>query len=157
MSITFSLSADSQFPMLPFPPLSERFDADYDARGRAVYKANCVVDDQRAEVEGEFNVSNNNGRYIVAELLGEEFDYCGEIDSNVAALRLATSVAVGAESKGVEAPSDDHGVRLTAEGVSQGVRMIDCGRSAGQIAGYVNALAHLIGIAQDRDCGICWG
>lgn len=154
MSITFSLAADSQFPTLPYPAHN---DPDYHEKGRKVFESNCVVEEQRAEVEGEFNVSNNNGRYIVAELLGEEFDYCGEIDSNVAALRLATAVAVGAESKGVRASSDDHGVRLTAEGVSQGVRVIDCGRSAGQIAGYVNALAHLIGIAQDRDCGICWG
>lgn len=170
MSVTFSLDRETQFPY-PNPDIcpgcggaawgEPRANRDCDTcegyGGDA--EAWRKVDTLRSELEGEFNVANTNARFILGELLNvptHEGLY-GSLDGATAAMRLATSAYKVDGTFGVRVQSEEQAVHLSDAGVSLGATVIDCGRSADQIAGYVEALTRLVEIATDEGCGIAWG
>jgi len=106
-----------------------------------------------ASIDGEFNVANTNGLFILEEVLNLEADYCGEVWPSVVLSRLA---AYYNPESGVIDPSEEQGVILTSEGVAPGATVINCGRSLRQVESYVARLKYLAEIAIERDCCICW-
>lgn len=171
MSVTFSLNRESRYPY-PSPdlcpecggaawgePRADRECARCDGYG-GDREAWLRVDDLRSEREGEFNVANTNARFILSELLNVSTadGLYGSLDAATAAMRLATSAYKTADGTfGVREPSETQAVHVSAEGVSLGATVVDCGRSADQVAWYVEALERLVRIAVAEGCGICWG
>jgi hypothetical protein len=171
MSVTFSLDRESNYPY-PSPdlcpkcggaawgePRADRECARCDGYG-GDREAWLKADDLRAEREGEFNVANTNARFILSELLNVSTadGLYGSLDAGTAAIRLATSAYKTADGTfGVREASETQSVRVSAEGVSLGPTVVDCGRSADQVVRYVEALERLVEIAQSEGCGINWG
>lgn len=110
-----------------------------------------------SQEDGEFNVANANAIYIVQDLLGLHCDevYGGSLDPATVLIRLAS---VWDTSKDTIEPSEEQAVRLTAEGVSLGCKVISMGRSQRQCDSYVSRLRRLAEIALDRGAPeIVWG
>ena len=105
------------------------------------------------EVDGDLNVANVNGRFIVEDILNLEFDFCGEVIPSVVLMRIAAFFSRCLVSK---APSVEQGVHLTMEGVAPGATAVDCGRSLWQVESYMPRLTRLAEIALERGCNIQW-
>ena len=114
--------------------------------------------EREATEDGGFNVANGNAACIVQDLLNLSCEevYSGSVDPATALTRLAAAGLFAQRS--VREPSESCGVVLTSEGVSDGCRMIECGRSLEQVESYVVRLRHLAKIAVERGApSIIWG
>lgn len=178
MSITFSLpreftseAADRKLFAVPCPKCgghnahaslgdTPRIEAPHDCDGCLGYggcqDSEATYWERRHHGDGEFNVSNYNGMYILSDVLNITMpDYCGSISPTIIMMRCATFL--GAE-QGVVEPSCEQDVRLTDEGVSMGPMVCSGGRSLDQIESYVSRLKRLATLALERGCTeIQWG
>ena len=104
----------------------------------------------RAE-DGEFNVANTNGLFIVRDILDLDLDYYGEVMPSTVLMRLGVWAG-----DGVIEPSTRQGVRLTPSGVGLGATVINGGRSKEQVNRYISQLRRLAELAIERGCNIRW-
>jgi len=114
--------------------------------------------------EGQMNLANANARALL-DLLGIEFDYCGEIPCDqLPSIRrtLLSARTKGTAKAHVEEPF--RGRRLGSyvkEGnlsrISCGPLVISCGRSLEQLEGYLDRFEQLCLIAQENNSSITWG
>ncbi len=113
--------------------------------------------ERRHHGDGEFNVSNYNGMWILRDVLnfGSEADYCGTVSPTTVMMRCATFLNL---EGGVVEPSCEQGVKLTPEGVSMGAMVCHGGRSLDQIESYVFRLKRLATLALERGASVIqWG
>ena len=113
--------------------------------------------ERRHHGDGEFNVANYNGMWILRDVLnlGSEVDYCGTISPTTVMMRCASFLNPEA---GVEEPSCEQGVNLSDEGVSMGALVCYGGRSLDQIESYVFRLKRLATLALERGSPVIqWG
>jgi len=113
--------------------------------------------ERRHHGDGEFNVSNYNGMWVLGDVLnfGSEAEYCGTISPTTVMMRCATFLNL---EGGVVEPSCEQGVRLTPEGVSLGAMVCYGGRSLDQIESYVFRLKRLATLALERGAPVIqWG
>ena len=113
---------------------------------------------RETDVDCGFNVANGNAAYIVQDLLNlpDEEVYDGSIEPHMVLMRLAVAGAFA--QNGVREPSESRGVILTPEGVSDGCRVIDGGRSLEAVESYIVRLRRLAEVAIERGApSIVWG
>lgn len=114
----------------------------------------------------ELQVSNSNG-YEIQRMLGLDPDYSGLIHNKdlPKVMRRLIQLKNQNTSQYTQDPSDEQGPmgkRYTDDqGVTHigraGPRIIDVGRSQGQINRYVDTLIELVKFAQENDASISWG
>lgn len=111
---------------------------------------------RRATEDGEFNVANGNGAYIVQDILNLS---CDEVyGGSVAPHEILTKLSYINTSAGVLAATEDQGVHLSEEGVSLGAKVFNFGRSESQCERYVENLHRLATIAIEKGAPmIHWG
>jgi len=148
MSVTFSMS--HEFTTVERYTGALESDADFDAYD-AYLESKCRID-------GEFNVANGNAYYILQEILnmgGAEVECYGSLPTTTVLMRV--SLFLRAEA-GVVKASESQAVRMDENGVGLGCKVIDCGRTLGQIESYVSRLKKLAEIAAERGAPeIQWG
>jgi hypothetical protein len=110
--------------------------------------------DRVAEIDGEFNVANGNGCFILRDILNiHNVSSWGDVPPSTVLQRIATYYN---PESGVTETTEEQGVVLTSEGVAPGATVIRCGRSLRQVESYVSRLKRLAEIAVERGCNIQW-
>lgn len=110
----------------------------------------------KADVDGEFNVANGNGYFIVRDILGFEGNvlFGGPLDPQDV---LRSVAAYEAKSGTKEDRVSESGVVLTADGVAPSSTLVEFGRDTRQVQSYLDRLTVLANICVERGAEITWG
>lgn len=100
------------------------------------------------------NVSNNNGFYILTDILNIDSP---DAYGSVSAQHVLACAASYDASRGTKETKTTQGVYLTPEGVSPGATVTYCGRTREQVERYLESLTALAVAAQNKGEEVAWG